>query len=212
MKTDTKKIFERIDFVLDKAKKLASQAKYQDLSDLLSHDVWRVGTLLRSTIVQLSLPGSVHREAVEQIEDDLLGLTGVLQALRIEYEKGYLQAINEVVAAEFFSDFVERAEYLLEEGHKDAAAVLFGGVFEELLRRLCDRSGIALSAGKRPKGAGVLLDELLQMQVVEKMDSSLAKSIIEVRNAAAHGHYDKYDKSRVEVMSQGLSVLLTKYS
>lgn len=44
---------------------------------------------------------------------------------------------QKIIAAEIFSDFLEMAEHLLEQGYKDPAAVMIGSVVEENLRKFC---------------------------------------------------------------------------
>jgi hypothetical protein len=65
---------------------------------------------------------------------------GTLQALRDDYESGYLQSVVELVHADIFADFLDMADYLIQQGYKDPAAVVAGSVLEEHLRKLCGNS------------------------------------------------------------------------
>jgi uncharacterized protein (DUF2164 family) len=58
----------------------------------------------------------------------------MLQAHRQDYEAGYLQSVVELVHADIFADFLEMADYLLQQGYKDPAAVITGSVFGAHLR------------------------------------------------------------------------------
>jgi hypothetical protein len=60
------------------------------------------------------------------------------------------------------------AEYLQQEGYKDPAAVMAGGVLEEHLRKLCGKHGVTVSP--KPK--------------LDSMNSDLAKA----------GAYNKNDQ------------------
>ena len=64
--------------------------------------------------------------------------------MRTDYEAGHLQLLNELIHADLFSDFLEMADYLFEEGYKDPTAVIGGGVLEEQLRKLCQKNKIQI--------------------------------------------------------------------
>ena len=59
--------------------------------------------------------------------DTELGLA-ILRAAKDDIEGGYLQKVENLVSAEVFSDFLEMAEHLLDNGYKDPAASLIGAV------------------------------------------------------------------------------------
>jgi len=67
-----------------------------------------------------------------------------LRALRADYVAGNLQSVIEIVHADAFADFLDMADYLLQRGYKDAAAVLAGSVLEEHLRKLAKRMVLPL--------------------------------------------------------------------
>ena len=48
----------------------------------------------------------------------------------------YLKFMAELIHGEIFSDYLDMAEYLLEEHYKDDAAVIAGSTLEEYLRKL----------------------------------------------------------------------------
>lgn len=80
--------------------------------------------------------GSLYQHA----EDGL----AILQAAREDIKGGYLQKVETLVSAKVFSDFLEMAEYLLDNGYKDPSASLIGAVLEDGLRRICISNGITL--------------------------------------------------------------------
>ena len=63
---------------------------------------------------------------------------GILESIKLEFEKGWITSLKGLVAEEFFSDLIEMSEYFIEEGYKDPAAVMTGCVLEEHLRQLCE--------------------------------------------------------------------------
>lgn len=51
----------------------------------------------------------------------------ILLAAKEDIEGGYLKALESLVSADIFADFLDMAQYLHEEGYKDPAASLAGG-------------------------------------------------------------------------------------
>src|SRR5260370_285130 len=115
--------------------------------------ILRVSAILPLTsdaLKRLSPPGSVYLDRMDVIlnttqralttlykeEDIEMRLRAVLAALRTDYEADRLQTFQEFVHAHLFSDFLEMAEYFLDESHKDPAAVIARSVLDAHLRNL----------------------------------------------------------------------------
>ena len=94
---------------------------------------------------------------------------GILSAARVELEGGWLSTTKGLISAEIFSDFLEMAQHLLDEGYKDPAAVMAGSVLEEHLRQLCQKHGIPTEATRQsrpqPKKADALNADLAKKEV-----------------------------------------------
>jgi len=128
-------------------------------------------------------------------------MTGVIKAVQHEFARGLLNDVRRLLQADIFADFLQMAEYLLQEGYKDPAAVVIGSVLEDALRKLAQAHGIATSSssGKiltleplnQELGRAGIYDRLVQKQVT---------SWGELRNRAAHGQYDSYDEQQVQMM------------
>ena len=131
----------------------------------------------------------------------LLEVIGALESIKYELENGLLSDIQKLLQADIFSDFLEMGEHLLKEGYKDAAAVIIGSVLEDTLRKLCDSNGINTV---NPKGKPLTIDplnsELAKAEVYNKLIQKQITSWADLRNNAAHGHFDKYDDKQVEMM------------
>ena len=69
---------------------------------------------------------------------------GILKAAKDDYENGHIFELRRLVEAEVFDDFLEQAQYLLDSGYHQAAAVVAGCVLEDGLRKLCAARGIAV--------------------------------------------------------------------
>jgi hypothetical protein len=92
-------------------------------------------------------------------------------------------------------------EYLLKEGYKDAAAVIIGAVLEDSLRKLCDKNGIPTN---RSNGSPLTIDPLnaalAKADVYSKLVQKQITTWAHVRNKAAHGEYQEYDKDQTKMM------------
>ncbi|HUT03855.1 MAG TPA: hypothetical protein VM163_08200 [bacterium] len=206
----------QIDFALEEVSRAGSSLR-DDYPDLDMQPRAEFVTLVVATIERFAPPGSVHRRNAEMAirhfpEGNRYFLSeaiGTLRALRADYEKGYLAEIHELIHGDLFSDFLEQAEYLLEETWKDPAAVIAGGVLEEHLRKLCQKNGIETVApdkkGKmQPKKASRMNDELKGKGAYEKLGHSQVDSWLKLRNLAAHGKYHEYDDKQVGIMISGI--------
>ena len=143
-------------------------------------------------------------------------LKGVLDGLYQDLKAGYLKSFSELIHADIFSDYIEMAEYLLEEGYKDPAAVITGSTLEEHLRKLCIKNGIdieIMSKGKlRPKKADSLNSELAKQVVYSKLEQKSVTAWLELRNKAAHGKYSEYKENQVKQLIIGVRDFIVRNS
>lgn len=132
----------------------------------------------------------------------------ILEAIRSELQGGWLFEVKSLVASELFSDFLDQADHLLQQGYKDAAAVMIGSVLEEHIRQLCLRHSIELSNIKDektvPRKADRLNAELAKASVYSAIDAKQVTAWLGLRNSAAHGEYSAYTREQVQNMSAGI--------
>ncbi len=134
---------------------------------------------------------------------------GILKAAKEDYEQGYLFNLQQRITADVFDDFLERAEYLLETGDYQAAAVVAGCVLEDALRKMCDRDP-PITLSDKPK-----LD-FMNGQLAKRGDypSFIQKqitAIADIRNKAAHGDWDKFTKDDVKKIITDVRDFMAKY-
>lgn len=133
---------------------------------------------------------------------------GIMQAIRREINGGWLTSVKGLITAEVFSDFFEMAEHLLVNDYKDAAAVIAGSTLEEHLRQLCLRNSIetTIKIDDRdvPKKADALNSDLGKANIYNKLDQKNITAWLDLRNKAAHGAYDEYNKEQVKTMLSGV--------
>ena len=187
-------------------------------SDLLAEVVTRVS----STIHRLAPGGMACAETAllgvreGNVNMRVKVLVGVLRSLRADYESDRLKTLREIVRSDVFSDFLEMAEYLLnDEGLKDPAAVMAGSVLEQHIRKLCDKHGIPTTFvdGKgdtRPKKLDTMNADLAKVSAYGGNDQKQVTVWASIRNDAAHGNYGKYVKEQVVLMVQGIRGFLSR--
>jgi hypothetical protein len=188
-------ILKQIDGQIDLWRAARGRSQYDDLSDLNDAETNVVLTRLAATIDRLAPEGSrykknAHAALAKYGESNCYNiqlLVGILQALRADYEAGYLKTVEELIHADIFGDFLEMANYLLTEGYKDPAAVIIGGVLEEHIRKLCDKHSISTVTNGRPKKTEALNTELAGAGVLSKLDQKNVTAWLDLRNKSAHG-------------------------
>jgi hypothetical protein len=195
--TTTTEAINQIDRAINLYQEYRAHAKYDDLSDL-GHDIHsEVKTIVRATLDRLAPPGSTYRLS---IDNHISYQIGSLRALKRDYADGFLATIQGLVRAEVFSDFLEMAEHLSEQGYKDPAAVLVGGVLEEHLRALCLAKSIPIIVSGHSKKADAMNSDLANAQVYNKLDQKNVTAWLDLRNKAAHAKYTEYTQDQVGIM------------
>lgn len=126
---------------------------------------------------------------------------GVAKAIQHDVKHGLLVDFKALVQAEVFADFLDMGEYLLNEGYKDAAAVIIGSVLEDGLRKLSERAGLPLvtDSGK-PLTIEPLNAQLAKAEVYSKLVQKQVTSWAHIRNKAAHGEFTEYTLEQVNMM------------
>lgn len=141
---------------------------------------------------------------------------GILSAIKDEIENGWLNTTRGLISADIFGDFIEMAEHLLEENYKDPAAVLAGSALEQHLKNLAISNSVETTyeyKGKQaPKKADVLNADLVKAGVYSKIDQKSITSWLGIRNDAAHGKFDEYNKEQVEFMLVAVSEFMGRVS
>jgi hypothetical protein len=128
-------------------------------------------------------------------------MLGVARAIKHEIENDLLVDFRSLVQAEVFADFLEMGDYLLQEGYKDAAAVIIGSVLEDHLRTLSTRANLPLASDTgKPLTMEPLNTQLAKSDAYSKLVQKQITTWAHVRNKAAHGQYDEYTKDQVQMM------------
>lgn len=218
-------VLPQLDELIAKFEEIKKRKKKWDWSDIEDDEV---SEFIAATLAAIHRAAGANSQFAKQA-DEIIGqhsahfrsqavphVGGILRSLRHDVASGYLVSIQDLIHADMFSDFLEMAEHLLSEGYKDPSAVLIGGVLEEHLRKLCNKSSISTdyknSKGiSRPKKAESMNTELAGQSVYLKLDQKNVTAWLDLRNKAAHGRYDEYTREQVELLLQNVRDFLVRH-
>jgi hypothetical protein len=222
------KIFfiKQLDDIISDFLSVKSKAQYDDLSGNTSiEEIAVILTKSKAAIVRIVGDNSEYYKDTDAIlkrtnineGKKLRHIIGTITALKSDLENDYLRSFAEIIQSEVFSDYLEMAEHLLNEGYKDPAAVLVGSTLEVHLRELCIYNGIEIEStnhkGKLiPKKANLMNSDLAKAQAYSSTYQKQIIAWLGIRNSAAHGKYSEYTKEEISLMLQGIRqfILTTK--
>lgn len=175
-------------------------------------------TRVTAAIERYSPADSSYRAAMKRVLDleRTLGekvprLLGVLRGLRDDYAHDYMETVQELVHRSLFADFLDMAAELQHKGFKDPAAVLTGSVLEGHLRKLAEKSDIAITNDDGKPRTAESINTDLGKQVYGVAEQKQVTAWLALRNHAAHGEYDKFDHPQVALMIQGVRDFLIRH-
>ena len=217
----SKQLVEQLNSIVENYNELATESKYDDLSDLGQKVAHNHTTRSIAAIERSSGRESVYSKQVQEILsrrthdfDKLSMIVGVVEALIIDIQAGYLSSASELIHGEIFGDFLEMSEHLSEEGYKDAAAVIAGSALEAQLRQLCIKNNISIevntSKGIQAKKADSMNSDLGSANIISKLDQKNITAWLDLRNKAAHGKYSEYAKEQVALIITGIRDFITR--
>jgi len=132
----------------------------------------------------------------------------ILKAAKEDIEGGYLKKLETLVSADIFTDFLEMAGHLAEQGYKDPAASLIGAVLEDGLRNIAKNNDITL---KSKEDIGSLNQKLADAQIYNRLTQKRIQVWSDIRNNADHGKFSEYTTDLVKEMLNGVRDFLEEY-
>ena len=171
----------------------------------------RRGTALERTV-----------EGFQQINNNRANLEwgiSTLKAIKEDFERGFTGDLLVQVETEIAADYMGQAEQLLKEGQSGRydhvpAAVLAGAVLEKALRTRCSQHQPPIPTTKPdgdPKTLNPLIDDLKKAGVFNEAKAKQLRAWADIRNHAAHGEFDQFDRGDVEQMISGINNFLGDY-
>ena len=144
-----------------------------------------------------------HRQYASHVTAGL----GILCAALEDVEQGHLGTLQDMAAAEVFSDFLEQADYLLKHGYAAPAASLAGAVLENGLRSLATRNDIKVKARD---DLSALNNKLAAKNVYTALRRKEVEVWTTVRNSADHGQFHEVTEGNVADLIRGVRNLLAE--
>ena len=132
----------------------------------------------------------------------------ILKAAKEDIEGGYLKKLEDLVTADIFTDFLEMAEYLLEQGYKDPAASLIGAVLEDGLRKIAKKNDITL---KSKENISSLNRKIADAKIYNRLVQKQVEVWNEIRDNADHGKFSEYNADSVQEMYSDVRHFLGEY-
>jgi hypothetical protein len=211
-------LIHQLDVLLAEFQRLKDRVPDERWGQLPYEEIMHFVTRARAAIHRVAGRPSTYYDQCEEIMRaenkywyKLPHLAGIARSLRADIEAGYLQSYTELIHNELFADFLQMSQYLLDQGYKDASAVIAGSWLEAHLRQLCEKTGVdTVTEEGSPKKADRLNAELAGANVYSKLDQKNVTAWLDLRNKAAHGHYDQYQKEQVALLLSGLRDFITR--
>jgi hypothetical protein len=211
-------LLRQIDDALAYQTVMREKGKYDDLSGLPSWEYERFATMALAAIQRVTGADSVYmQQAIEASKPkesrpdyfrSFKTVLSILESLREALAADYLESASSRIHASVFADFLEMSQHLLDEGYKDAAAVIAGSSLEAHLRQLCSKFGVdttvTTSSGLSPKKADRMNADLSNAKAYSVLDQKNVTAWLDLRNKAAHGEYAKYVAEQVGLLISGI--------
>ena len=126
--------------------------------------------------------------------DKVGGMVQILKHLLADVEAGVVMRIADAARAEVFDDFLDQSEYYLRGKKVPQAGVIAGVVFEDTIRRICDRLQI------HQKGVDLeqLISLLVKQGTLAEVKAKRARAAAGVRTKATHAQWDEFGPEDVD--------------
>lgn len=144
--------------------------------------------------------------------DQVIAGMGILRGIKEDLEQGFLERIQDLIVSNVFTNFLDQAKYLLNNGYKDAAASIAGAVLEDSLKKIAKKNNIPIQKQNgREDGIGSLNNKLSQQQIYNELKKRTIHAWKEIRDNASHGKFDEYSVNDVKTMIDGVGNFLSEY-
>lgn len=193
----------------------------QELEEPQKLERWKLNYL--SLLEQIIPRRSIHRKLLDEkgivpreVHDTLNTRISRLKGLKDDFQKGFLGDLGLEIEAAIVADYMGQAEQLLAEGQPGKydyvpAAVLAGAVLEKSLRTLCDKQSPSISTVNdkgKPLTLTPLIEALKKNNLFNELTAKQLRAWADIRNSAAHGNFDEFNRSQVDLMIQGINNFL----
>ncbi|HAU38722.1 MAG TPA: DUF4145 domain-containing protein [Phycisphaerales bacterium] len=217
------KILQRFDHLIQQGQRFLDETNPDGGVGLirdLGVPTWKIN--YASLLAYVLPPRHYHRHLIQDVDNQCLTWGWIhnhlayLKGIRDDYANGFLGNFAVAIEAEMASDYMRQAEQLLTEGQSGKydhipAAVLAGAVLEKSLRAICGQQAPPVptrDAKERPMTLNGLVDALKKAGAFNEMVAKQLRAWADIRNHAAHGEFDLFTRSDVELMLKGVTAFL----
>ena len=141
-------------------------------------------------------PDNAYRKSLQAIvghgahwlaRGQVLEMRLTLQRLIRDAEDSLLTSIEDRTSARTFDDLLDHAELYLQEKRIEPAGVLAGIIFEDSIRRICTKRGIATEG----KTLEPMINALAKTDAFTGLDAKQARVCAAVRTSATHALWNE---------------------
>lgn len=152
--------------------------------------------------ILLSSPSTPYRRKLDvilgkehgyQIHYGVLEVRALLQSLLADMDAGLLGSITDQARAETFDDFLDHAEFYVQQGRKNEAGVISGVVFEDSLRQVCRKQDIT----EKDMKLDLLISQLTTNGTLTAVKAKRARVAAHVRTKASHAQWNEFEMGDV---------------
>ena len=162
---------------------------------------WLIGALNVVRII-FDDPANLYRKEAESmgraineyyVHENVCELSELLSSLLTDIKLGLVSSVANRARAETFDEFLDHAEAYHKQGRKDQSGVIAGVVFEDSIRRICEKYSIPQKGQKLED----LISTLAKQGIISQAKAKRARAAAHVRTKASHAQWDEFDLSDV---------------
>lgn len=153
-------------------------------------------------IVEKSLFAGIKNIKIEAIPQNILDVYNQLVKMNIPVKTNVI-----------FTDLNKAKNKIFTDKDKDDGARVLRVVLEKVIQKISQDNGInILNAKGKEEKISTLNDNLLNKNIITKIEWTENRTYLTIGNSAAHGDYDDYDLKQVEKFYQHIQSLLNNYN
>ncbi|MGB4058348.1 MAG: hypothetical protein WBK77_09725 [Alphaproteobacteria bacterium] len=170
-------------------------------SDKQKADVagWAVSVV---NLMEIIFPGKksayfssvVEAAGVDSASTRARKITAILKNFRKDLDDGLIVSITNLVTAENFDDFLAHAEFYIKSKQKMESGVIVGMVFEDTIRKICEKHGIS----HREKKLDTIISALKTQNIITKARAANCRAGAALRGDAGHANWDEFELADVK--------------
>ena len=126
--------------------------------------------------------------AIGMADNRVDNIAAILKQLILDVDDGLLDPIEAQARSAVFGDFLDHAEHYVRKGSHAPAGVIAGVVFEDTIRRACERHKIP----QRSVNLDQLVSELRKVDVLTDVQAARARAAAATRTKATHAQWDEF--------------------